>query len=1790
MANKLYDIEDSQTGKVYTIEGPEGATAEELGSFIQSQDTPATALHPEVSIANPAQPVAATPTPAGSSGPLTSPDKTVVVNGFAPEQKRLTPEAESAVAEAAANPNVSWEDYNNLIKQHQTEAGIPALGSSGNEGQLQAYRNGLASGKITKQGVTYHNVIQDVLPTPTPNADVEKDPGIIETILGGLIDPSHPLAGRDTLHGIARGAQAAGHSPATFFGWLDRLNSNWMDDGGAMLRQKFPGLTDENYADLRHAYVGWKQKEQDAANQQEVSHDAIAPNFVGQLVGSSGPELAVPGFGEEGLMARAAVSAATGMGANAAYQGLAVHDQAQDHFDPEQVAEAGLMTGALHLAGEGVHAILPKGSEHTPVGDSAAPQAPEPIRVPSSFDRRTKAYREGVRDAQGGIIDNINHLTKDWTNAPKYEVHENFNNLPGVDPTAIGAYGEDGRVLINTHRILDEVKTRNDAGKETTPENIVKAVTYHEGLGHHGLAQKFGDDLDAVMQDLYDNGLSTFKQDIDDRVAKTGETIPLAVEETLAEKSEKGTLPNTFKDRVNQLISSFARKIGLKTSYNEDDIKAILDMAHSAVIGGKGRDVVANGFKSMVVYHGSPHDFDEFDHSKIGTGEGAQAYGHGTYLTESEKIAQGYRDRLARDGVLEYNHPDTGEKKSMPMWAGYNHIEDELGLPIGDDHKQEVYPATYAVNEIARGHSLEEAIANAHEQYAHFPDQEAVSRGLERVRKSGMVLKNKGKLYHVEIPEDAKWLHWDKPLKDQDLEVRQRLAKFGLDGPETDHFTGEHAYRLLAAEAADKNFQGGSVFKLEDDYKGASDTLHEAGITGIKYRDGFSRHKNQDILDEIRRQEQIITDHERDKKFIEESGYSDEEDNPAKSQKAIDYHKSRIDELKAQLRPDTHNYVVFHDKTPKIVKKYMKDFDGEERRKGPRVDSRMVRRDQLMRRANDREKLRDEYRQLREKGIDPRTVGLPDNPNSKFMKEFTPEEDEEFQTVAQARRVLSSSIKNYNDNVKIVRSWGEAKEAARERGIAATDIKNAKKLGVEAFDKKLFQYDAALEHTNDRIAKLNEQMMNEGYSEQLKQKYLEALTEFHYMLGKVWGHQAEVARALNAMKQLDYTKNKFGKLNELLYKHEDHMLSGFADENNFQDFANTVKYLLDTSNTAGAASMMRQVFKPYWWEYVLSFRHAEMLSGLGTQAKNAKDNAIMLFRDLEEKGMALPLFYGRKGLNALGIKTKEGVSPEEIVGHTYGMFQALIDSGTYTNTAKAFWEGPGNRMVNVKLEHEHARIPVLSKVGDTLYAADTFFRSFNMNANLYALGVRKAREMGFTGKTALEEGANLGRNPTLDMIEDAKKLSDTALLVDTPSALTGSLEAAKSIKPNMGGGAQAKAFGANLLFPFLRVTDRTLFAAIRRSPLSFMDKNTREDFLAGGARRDIAIARTTYGTALIAYYWYRHNQGATTGNGPTDYNKVKALQGGGWKANSVVKDGKYVDATALNLSFLPQDLQNNTAATVASLADAWNRGTKDGHSASQIAAGIGLAAQALGTFFVGNSFANNISQYTEPFQRGAGNDLTTTSANVASGFANSFIPAGLRQYNQAIHDPIQRDTKGDKSFGDQFMGKIEDGIPGLSDNLPEKYDVYGDPMERGRSISGIGNYQTIKTDPVSVELQRLERTTDKPVVGGAPSSFHMKDLEGVQLTTDSPYFTKTKEGTIADDDGKVTLSAKGRQEWQRVQGYYIREQMRRIITTPGWKTLPDKDKIIVVKQVKRDSSQAAKEYLLPSLAGQDQEE
>lgn len=1485
MANKLkvYKIEDVQTGKVYEIEGPEGASDDELYSFLE-QDLAAPTPEPQPQVeAQPNIPVEADMgTPVAASSGVQTPRQdieSVVVNSpLNDADPRWLGDNEETYKQLVSDPNIPWEDVNAWLREQAKAKDIPASGIMLNQSDLAEFRRQKAANPDAPVGAVIYSDWKNRLPTPGPTTS-EKD-GFFTDILR-----SHQEAGQQWGLGL-----------------ISRSLNDWMDTGGNIIDSKFPDATPEEREQLQEEYVNWLQKGVRAANQAEIAEDATIPWLLGQVFTPDPVDLVPFAKAAKGVSTVGKIARKTGEGAavtgiaDVAYQGADIASDVQEEFDPLQtalsVATGGALHGTVQGAGE-VVSTLSRRSEMAAAKTSAEAPPSVPIAVPTAR-KNSKKYVQQVAETNTQIADHINVVTKDWKNAPEFEVHESFDTLPDVDSNAVGVFREDGKVLINTKAVLRDAKKA-----KVSPEDVINAVTFHEALGHHGLAQKFGDDLDRVMESLYDDGVSTFRKKVDERVAETGEGLPLAVEETLARMSEKGPLPVTIKDRVSNLLKDVARNMGLNLRFSEREIKAILGMAHNATINGKRNDVRGNGFKYM-------------------------------RRLEASDIGPGYDTKKATD-LIYRSEDNPGVVQTERMWPNNPNIVDFRY--VDPETSSEVYGA-----------------------------------------------------FH------------------QNGDTAESLEIYG-DG---------------------KNSLGPRTLQI------------------------------------IRRQ------------------------------------------LREQF--------------PEIKKIEAMRVSGA-RNKGASVP----------------------YKHGK-----PVSVKL-----SKYMREYTKQEAADEAAILSARRTISEALENYTPTY---RSWEEGKRAARERGLTAEEIRKAKSIG--ELDKKIFMYDAAAQKLDEKLARLNEKIDAGTFTPVDKANYLKTVFEFNETVARIWENQAEIARALNAMKAVQYTKNKFGALNEALAEIQGNNVSAFADDNVFQEFAENVKYLMEAGNLNGTHNVVKSVMKPYWWQYLLSFRHSMMLSGIGTHAKNTSDNALMIARELEETIMAVPGFAVRKGLQAAGMKNvSEGVSPQEAAARLYGLLRAALDTATYKDTYNAFRRGHGNREFSSKIEMQDAHIPGISKVQDVLYASDVFFRAFHTNANLYALGVREARKDGFKGLTAFEEGSNLAAMPTDEMRKAAREGADLALLVDTPSWVSSKLEAAKSIRPNMKPSEQIGAFAANLLFPFFRVTDRLMFQKLRRSPLSFLDKNTRADIAAGGARMDIAIARTLYGSALIYYYWTQAGEDEIVGSGPSDYKKLQALEAGGYKENAVVADDAYVDATALNLSLFPWDLQNSVAANVATIRKAYEDGTA---TPDETAEGIGMATLSLLTILTSESFAGNLDMYIAPFSESGEAEKDIATANFLGSMGSQWIPAAMRQYNQAVHDPIKRDTTGDKSMGDRITGRIKSGIPGLSDDLPVRYDLYGDLVPHGRSLSGMDNFSPIKKDAVSQELQKLERTTPDAVVTGAPSSFKHEG-ETIKLTAD------------------------GKQEWQRVQGYYLRTWMAEEISSPEWRTLSNEDKIALVKSVKKEAYEATKEYMLPLL-------
>lgn len=240
----------------------------------------------------------------------------------------------------------------------------------------------------------------------------------------------------------------------------------------------------------------------------------------------------------------------------------------------------------------------------------------------------------------------------------------------------------------------------------------------------------------------------------------------------------------------------------------------------------------------MHVWHGSPHKFDRFDSSKIGTGEGAQAYGHGLYLAESPDVAKGYQQATSKDRFI------TSDGYFDP--SQLEHLNVRAATRKGD---------------------LQGAIDVAKKYAAPDPDYPDVAAKaardlaiLERLKASGGITQNTGALYKVDLPDDAiaKMLDWDKPLSQQPREVRealttiargdekimQKFRELGPSAPANHAYAAltEHAVRMKKYEAMRNGIpESQAIPSLVYGQDVASKTLREVGIPGIRYLDGGSR-------------------------------------------------------------------------------------------------------------------------------------------------------------------------------------------------------------------------------------------------------------------------------------------------------------------------------------------------------------------------------------------------------------------------------------------------------------------------------------------------------------------------------------------------------------------------------------------------------------------------------------------------------------------------------------------------------------------------------------------------------------------------------------------------------------------------------------------------------------------------------------------------------------------------------------------------------------------------------------
>ena len=252
-----------------------------------------------------------------------------------------------------------------------------------------------------------------------------------------------------------------------------------------------------------------------------------------------------------------------------------------------------------------------------------------------------------------------------------------------------------------------------------------------------------------------------------------------------------------------------------------------LDAAKFVAAGAKNFDALA--LAGMTAWHGSPHKFDRFSLDKIGTGEGAQAYGHGLYFAEQKGVAKNYM----QEGTPRYVF--TGE--SAP--EGLQEILDNMHMAISPTLSAEEAMETTArrIDELANQLEQQPAVSRQENLSAIASLREQAK--IARQYKSQVAKQDSGNFYEVDIPDEAidRMLDWDKPLSEQpDIleKLRNRFPRI-FDWPSTKNSQGATAYHNVVGWHEWRDLPETEASKR------ASLALNEIGIPGIKYLDGDSR-------------------------------------------------------------------------------------------------------------------------------------------------------------------------------------------------------------------------------------------------------------------------------------------------------------------------------------------------------------------------------------------------------------------------------------------------------------------------------------------------------------------------------------------------------------------------------------------------------------------------------------------------------------------------------------------------------------------------------------------------------------------------------------------------------------------------------------------------------------------------------------------------------------------------------------------------------------------------------------
>lgn len=498
--------------------------------------------------------------------------------------------------------------------------------------------------------------------------------------------------------------------------------------------------------------------------------------------------------------------------------------------------------------------------------------------------------------------------------------------------------------------------------------------------------------------------------------------------------------------------------------------------------------------------------------------------------------------------------------------------------------------------------------------------------------------------------------------------------------------------------------------------------------------------------------------------------------------------------------------------------------------------------------------------------------------------------------------------------------------------------------------------------------------------------------------------------------------------------------------------------------------------------------------------------------------------------------------------------------------------------------------------GRPIMAMDEVFKLLGYRAELYAQGYRtmnkSKRQAIMDGKTP-EEAEKIGldamgqllANPTKEIDDVAKDFSH---MITFSRQLTGNAATIQKL-------AQENLLG-RVMLPFVKTPIWVTSESMQNSMLAPISKQWRADIAEGGAKRELAMAKWGMGSGIMIGVGSMVADGRITGSGPGNTALKSQYMASGWRPYSFVFDkgewdSEFTDwlkSMKIDVSvgsddklYVPFRGIDPVAGPLAMVADAveYARYEDDEDKVGQIMIG---GVWGLYNYVGQLPFMTALSGITGAFSQNIENPKASFKAAIdafvkqSTSYAIEGSPLGV--FNSARGmvargvDPEKRDITADPNLDTGVKGFYEalnyykSRTPGMSDELPNTYDLFGEVEYRGdpaapflSSMSGI-RYQTSK-----------QREVDKIAIAlGMPFS---KPKRNIQVNVgDESVSVK-----LAPDEYQYYLKSIGNVV---IDGKNVQDAIVSLAKTDGFKSAPKNHQQEALAEIYSEYTAVAREMLL----------